>query len=167
MNPVHFDNWTEAQKAALRNAKSFSDLFHVAMSVVKRMPPGVHMISGPISTGGVGTREGNMKVFSGVIEILTIEQGLNVFSQAPFELMIKELLEEWMIANPKEKYCTPILTDFYKPLFESRLVTVMHFINGWESSHGARFEHAECVRLGIKIDYLGVEYSVKALARAA
>jgi hypothetical protein len=121
------------------------------------------MISGPISTDGVGTLEGNRKVYTRIIEIMALESNFDVFSQMPFEDKMVELYRAWHIANPSEKYCTPILTDFYEKVFSSGNVEGLHLIHSWESSHGARWEHDNCDRWNIARDYLPEELSMRAL----
>jgi len=145
---------------------TFKDLLHIAFAIIERMPPGIHMVSGPISTGGVGTIEGNRRVFEGVIDMLILEKRFNVFSQMPFEDKIVELYLQWHADNPKEKYCTPILTDLYEPIFTSGRVKVLHFIPGWESSTGARWEHESCGRWAIERRYLPTELPQQIMATA-
>ena len=160
---IHFKYWNETDVGALSSAKTFKDLSIIALNILERFPVGVHMVSGPISTGGVGTLEGNRKVFERVVELLATEQSLNIFSQMPFEDKMVELYRKWHIDNPTEKYCMPILTDFYQPVFSSGKVSNLHFIYGWESSFGAKWEHNNCDEWSIKRNYLPQELSLRAL----
>ncbi len=162
MKEIHWRQWTDDEKRELDSAKDFKQLSHIAISIISRMSGDVHMVSGPISTGGVGTVEGNGKVFANVIEILITEQGINIFSQMPFEEKMVKLYREWFKNNPNEKYCRPILDDFYEPLFSSGKVKVLHFIYGWESSTGARWENESCERWVIERRYLPKELSDRA-----
>jgi len=60
-----------------------------------------------------------------------------------------------MILNfSKKEYLENILTDFYLPIFEGGYIQDLYFIQGWQSSHGATWEHNQAERLGIKIIYI-------------
>lgn len=156
---IHTKHWTDKDIKALKKVKTFSQLADAALEIMKRHPHGVHMVSGPISTGGVGNREGNQKVFAGVIERIAENQDLSVFSQIPFEDKIVELKKAWAAQNPDADYCMPILTDFYEKIFSSGKVAKLHFIHSYESSQGAVWEHDNCVRWKIEKTYLSPEVS--------
>jgi len=162
-NDIHFKYWTDDDKKALSAALTFKDLATIAINIIQRFPGEVCMVSGPISTGGVGSREGNQKVFTKVIELLATEQSANIFSQVPLEDKIVDIYKKWHLNNPDETYCMPILDDFYRPLFSTGKVGALHFIYGWESSFGSRWEHDNCDQWGIKRYYLPQEFSVRAL----
>ncbi len=155
MNKLHFNHWTAADKMILAETKTFRDLAELALSVITRMPTGIEMVSGPISTGGVGSIEGNRKVFERVIEVLINEEKKNIFSQMPFEDKMVEFYKVWHTENPTEKYCLPILEDFYEPIFSSGRIAALNFIHGWESSFGAKWEHDNCERWNMVKRYLG------------
>lgn len=163
MNEIHFNHWTLADRKMLSDARTFKDLAELAMLILARMPGHVEMVSGPISTGGVGSISGNRKVFERVIEILVNEHGINIFSQMPFEDKMVEFYEVWHAEHPEERYCTPILDEFYEPIFSSGKIAVLHFIYGWESSFGAKWEHDNCERWNIVRKYLPRELSQRAL----
>jgi hypothetical protein len=163
MNQIHFIHWHPSDYRALDTAKSFSDLSKLALGMTDRISGKIEMVSGPISTGGVGSAEGNKRVFEGIIEILISESASNIFSQMPFETKMEELYRKWYAENPGEKYCWPILDEFYEPLFASGKVERLHFIHDWESSTGATWEHDNCDRWGIKRHYLPKELSIRAL----
>lgn len=162
---IHLRDWSEKERRDLAKARSFKEMARVAAAVMKRMPKNIHVVSGPISTGGVGTNVGNIKVFQGIVEILNEEKGLNVLSWIPFELKVRELLAEWHKINGKGSYCMPILDDFYYAVFTSGKICKVHFIHGWESSFGSSWEHKLCEKLGIEMEHLSPEISQKALAR--
>ena len=163
MNTVHFKHWNADDYDNLNKAKSFVDLATIALDIVFRIPEKVEMVSGPISTGGVGTIPGNRKVFEGVIEILVFESNLNIFSQMPFEDKMVKLYLEWHAKNPTEKYCKPILDEFYDRLFFSGRVSKLHFIHDWQSSFGATWEHDNCNTWKIERNYLPKELTTRAL----
>lgn len=162
MKEVHFKQWSSYDRKELEKARSFKTLSVIALNVISRIPGDIEMVSGPISTGGVGTLEGNRRVFEKTIEILIDEQR-NLFSQMPFEDKMVELYKIWHEEHPTGKYCLPILYDFYEVIFSRGRVTKLNFIFGWESSFGARWEHDNCDRWKIKREYLTEELSRKAL----
>jgi hypothetical protein len=163
MIELHFNHWIQADRIALGKVRTFKDLAELAISILARIPGHVEMVSGPISTGGVGSIDGNRKVFERAIEILVNESKVNIFSQMPFEDKMVEFYKAWHAEHPEEKYCTPILDEFYEPIFSSGKVAVLHFINGWESSFGAKWEHDSCSRWNIMRKYLSPELSQRAL----
>jgi len=140
--------WTPFNIFDLRQAATFEALFSVAHSVLLRMPQPVSMVCGPITSGGLGTREKNLDAFKKTIKNLS-EKGIVVFSQMPFEEPM------WKIQKtPYYKGGCHTLEGFYLPIFESGLVKKFYFIRGWESSLGATWEHTQAKRLGIEIIYL-------------
>src|ERR1035437_3198523 len=107
MNIVHDKHWNADYLDNLNRARSFIDLATIALDIVFRLPEKVEMVSGPISTGGVGTIPGNRKVFEGVIEILILESKLNIFSQMPFEDKMVQFKKKGNTKNPKKKVWKP------------------------------------------------------------
>jgi hypothetical protein len=160
---VHFRHWNEKERLALTKAKSFGELAELALQIIDRMPEDINIVSGPISTGGVGSNAGNIKVFKNITEFLGDEMGLNVLSWIPFETRIGGMAREWSKLNPEGAYCMPILNDFYYPIFSSKKIKKVNFIHGWQSSFGASWEHKLCEELGIQREYLSAELSQKAL----
>lgn len=140
--------WKPADTAALETANSFAELSEIALRVLKRMPKPVGQVCGPISSGGLGSIPANLKRFDETIGEL-IKSGNKVFDQVPFESHFFRLIERGQGAHGQG-----LLEQFYLPLFESGLVDTLYFIPGWESSKGARWEHAQAKRLGITIVYL-------------
>jgi len=53
-----------------------------------------------------------------------------------------------------DNYDELLLTDFYLPIFESRLVHKLYFLPDWESSTGASWEHKQAIRIGLEIEYI-------------
>jgi len=140
--------WTPFNVFDLKYAKTFEDLFDVAHSVLLRMPQPISMVCGPITSGGLGTREENLEVFKKTINNLS-KKKIIVFSQMPFEEPM------WKIqTTPYYKGGCHTLEGFYLPVFESGLIKRLYFIRGWESSLGATWEHAQAKRLRIEIVYL-------------
>ena len=124
-------------------------MFIIASRVIDRLPKPIVTVCGPIATGGLGSVEKNLHAFNQkIIELQN--KGLNVFDQMPFE----EPMQEFKKKLQKGEYLESILTDFYLPIFESGMISESYFMPGWESSHGANWEHEQFERLGIKINLL-------------
>lgn len=169
-HPVHLRHWLPADLAALVQLGSsrtteFSDVGRLGASIVTRHPGLLHMVSGPITSGlTMGrehSREDNLKVFGAVIERLADIEGLDMFSQMPFEDILGVLDGRWKASNPAADYCRPLLDGFYRPVFETGLIDTMHFMHGYETSKGARWEFEVCAELGIKTRLLPKRLSEK------
>ncbi len=142
-------HWTQREWEALPQVQSFADLAEIALTILRRMPQPSGEVCGPISTGGKGSIEANIAEFNTTIDRL-LAQGLTIFDQVPFEQHIFDL-----IAGGKgSRLQNELLEKFYSPLFTSGLINTLYFIPGWESSHGATWEHQQARELGINIVYL-------------
>lgn len=146
MNNNHF--WTERDLVRINEATQLSQVLEVCLTVIGRIPIPVAMVSGPITTGGFGSLEKNLKVFGAVIDELT-KRGHHVFSQMPAEGFMVQLWRNWQV-DGQESYCWPLLDNFYRPLFRSRKIHTMFFIPGWDQSVGASWEYDECGKVGIQ-----------------
>ncbi len=142
--------WRDEDFKDLEKVKSIKDLFFIAERIIDRMPKPFVQVCGPITTGGLGSTEANLKVFNETV-IKLQNQGLNVFDQMPYESTMQRLQDELV---EKGDYLHNILTDFYFPLFNSGLISAFYFIPGWESSFGAKKEHEKAKELNIPIVYL-------------
>lgn len=138
-------------------ASSFSELCTIAMPRFMELGEHVEMVCGPISTGGYGNAEKNFAVFGATVQKF-IELGHVMFDQRPYEKTIGPLAKRWKEDPANNGYCMPILLDFYAPLFATKRVKIGWFLPGWESSHGASWEHAELSALGAEIRYLKREW---------
>src|ERR1700733_11579764 len=163
MNELHFKHWIQSDRMLLAEATTFKDIANVALAVMARMPDNIMMISGPISTGGMKSVEKNLKVFGGVIEILATESGMNMFSQMPFEETMGRLCKAWRAEHKTDGYCMPILEEFYEAVFSTGRVSMLCFVHDWESSFGARWEHANYRRWNIRRAFLPEKLSRRAL----
>jgi hypothetical protein len=137
--------WTVAEAQAVEQATTFEELFEIARLVASRMPQPLGIVCGPISSGGLGSLKSNIAQFNRAIVHVRV-QGHDVFDQMPLEdalFRIKQL--------PYYRGDTHLLDALYRPLFESCLIRVMHFIPGWETSYGARWERSQGQRLGLEI----------------
>lgn len=141
--------WTDEVRRAALEAKTFEELAQTALVVLKQLPKPVGQVCGPISTGGVGSIEGNLRRFQETIERL-VRQGRVLFDQMPFEEHIFRVVENTWGARQNKL----LLEQFYRPVFESRHVSTLYFIPGWESSEGAAWEHELGRQLQMEIVYL-------------
>lgn len=141
--------WQKEDLEELKVVVSYSALSPIAERILKRMPPPISQVCGPISTGGLGSIEQNMKCFEETIVRLS-DLGLTVFNQIPFQSSMSRILA----TKNSNDYDHSLLTDFYLPLFESGLVHTLYFLPDWQSSTGASWEHEQTKRLGLKIIYL-------------
>jgi hypothetical protein len=128
--------------------ESFSSLSDKALEDLKDMGRAA-IVCGPITTGGYDSVKDNIKVFETAINLLK-SRGLKVFNQVPYEPLLWKLKDRWKKAG-NTGYCTPILTDFYLPLYRSGHIYKAYFLPGWESSFGAKWERKELKALGIEI----------------
>ncbi|HEU0081183.1 MAG TPA: hypothetical protein VFQ72_04175 [Candidatus Paceibacterota bacterium] len=169
MHPIHFRHWTAADMAVLAQLAgsphtTFEDLGALALAIVRRHGGPLHMVSGPITTGGFGSIPDNLRVFCGVIEHLA-DEGFDMFSQRPFEIALRRLFDEWTLRNPPDEYCHALLEGFYRPIYESGCIGAMHFMHGYETSKGALWEFEGCPGWRIERRVLSQEVSLAVHAR--
>lgn len=113
------------------------------------MPPAtgdVHQVCGPISTGGLGTRELNNARFALAIERAQAN-GLLVFNQLPFQEALVRLSR-----YPEPGYNELNLEEFYGPIFACGHVRRVLFLSDWQTSRGARWERERAAEHAITID---------------
>lgn len=133
-------------------AESFAELALIAIAELRKFQNGTEIVCGPITTGGRGNAEENLKVFAKAIRALQ-QRGRHVFNQMPYEERIFLLTRRWQEENPAiaSEYHGPVLEQFYAPLFRTRLIRRGWFLPGWELSKGARWERQLFVQVGIEI----------------
>jgi hypothetical protein len=164
---IHYRYWTAENRRALEKAgTSLPKMAEIALNVISRMPPGLHMVSGPMTTGGLGNAKDNLTVFTLGVEWLFETEKLNVFSQMPFEIGMLEYHKEWKKTCKPDDYCWPILHEFYARIFETKRFEMMHFLHGYEESVGAKWEHDQCEVHGVRRRYLPRELSLELIAAA-
>jgi hypothetical protein len=139
--------WRSADLEGIKNARTYAALSVVGLNILERMKTTyssrmIGIVCGPISSGGLGSREKNLEVFEEYIQDL-LRRNVLVFNQMPFEEKLLELLE-----GDLEKNGFKLLTGFYLPLFESGLIDYFYFIPGWKTSNGANWEKDQAERLG-------------------
>jgi hypothetical protein len=120
----------------------------IAFATIKRARGPVIMVCGPITTGGLGSIKKNVTAFKNAIRRVS-SSGKNVFSQMPFEPHMWRIMK-----TPYYKGRLHLLKTFYLPIFESGMLVELHFMRRSKTSYGARWEHAQALRLGIRIIYL-------------
>jgi hypothetical protein len=141
--------WLPEDREALSLAQNYRDLLAIAKRVLSRTPHPIIQVCGPISTGGTGSIETNLKRFETAINALKA-RGLELFDQLPFEGPLQALT----LRLEANKYPKRLLEEFYLPILESRLVDELYFLPDWQTSIGARWEHEQALRIGLKITYL-------------
>ncbi|MDO8590941.1 MAG: hypothetical protein Q7R65_03105, partial [bacterium] len=62
--------WTLEDFENLKRAETMAELLNIALVILDRMPKPISLVSGPISTGGLGSTSENLKVFAEAIEAL-------------------------------------------------------------------------------------------------
>lgn len=139
--------WTVGDCLAVDLAQTYHDLFVVAIEVLKTIPQPVVQFCGPISTGGKGSMAANLSELDIAIMFFA-SKGVYIFDQVPFEEPMQRIK-----SNP-DCYNYDLLNQFYLPLFQSGLIKKFVFLPGWEDSTGAKWEHEQAEKLGIKIEYL-------------
>lgn len=135
--------WSEKNFQDVEKAKNFSELLAVANQILDTIPVPAGLVSGPVSTGGLGSIAKNIAVLNQKIDELEVS-GKHIFNQLPFENKFKEF------SKNSKGYYTPILDDFYLPLFQSGKITKIFFIPGWQTSTGASWEYEQAGKLGIE-----------------
>lgn len=146
MNPF----WTAEEHTRLEKAPDLNELADVALIILERMSLSnreIVQICGPMTTGGLGSREANMARFQLAIE-RALQNGLFVFDQLPFQAGMIRL----SAAKAAGQYDMGILEIFYRKVFESGYIGRTLFLPLWQSSTGTTWEYARVTRLGIIVE---------------
>lgn len=131
-------------------AITFEDLLEIAFRILKKAPKPICMVCGPITSGGGGSVEENLKMLKNVIEKLAGVE-MTVFDQTIFEESL------WRItATPYCKGKDHLLEAFYLPILESGFLKKVYFLPDWRTSYGATWEHTQALKFGIEIVYLQI-----------
>lgn len=59
-----------------------------------------------------------------------------------------------IMETPYYKGGDHLLKTFYFPLFESKSIEIVYFMNTWQTSYGAKWEHDQALALKMEIVYL-------------
>ncbi|MBU6232095.1 MAG: hypothetical protein KGI45_03095 [Patescibacteria group bacterium] len=155
LHELHYRGWHLNDRLNIHRVRRIDRMREAAeRAIANRFPVPLEMVSGPITTGGLGNIRENVRVLRTTIEHLVLKLNIPVWSQVPFERCMIEFGRAWRIANPRAAYCMPILDSFYLPILRSGRIFRLRFIHGWESSFGARWEHDRCIEFGIERMYL-------------
>jgi hypothetical protein len=146
-NPL--DYYLPEHLRLLREAQTFEDVASVAVSVLDSMPHGIHVISGPISSGGYGIEQ-NLRKFNAAINALAV-RGITVFSQMPLEDPIRRIR-----CDPRYSSPLRLLRAIYLRIFGHRKVTSICFLPEYRESFGATWEHELAVLLESELERLYV-----------
>ncbi len=150
MNLLVTDKYTtEEDLVAITSSNSFEEVVLIAETILARLPKPIGQICGPISTGNKLTPAENLVNIHRAITIFQ-QRDLVIFSQLPFERVFDKILGDY-----HSGYDTPILQEFYHPLFRQKLIDYLIFLPGWEHSTGARWEYDCAKKLGVKTIILG------------
>jgi len=157
INDVHkeilLQGWLEEDLESVKSAKTFADLFVVALRVLNRMEQPIIELCGPVSNGGRGSRNANIEYFE-ESTVRLIQSGKIIFNIVPFENKIEEI---WLAEEAAGK--TPTLfEDFYFPIFESGFIAEGYFLPDWETSAGAKKEHDKLAELNIPLTHLSPDW---------
>jgi len=139
--------WKDGHYKELEKVETFKEMLKIALDILESMPKPITQVCGPISTGGKGSIEGNLKIFPIAAEWL-MQRNHNVFLYTPFESPIQRLKYDYA------GYPYALLEEFYRPIFESKMINIFAFLPDWQSSTGAKWEHEQAEKLGIEILYL-------------
>jgi hypothetical protein len=142
-----YPGWTAERIAQVNALQSNGAMAEFAMAMLATMPQPICQVCGPMTTGGRGSFEENLKVIDHAIRHLRA-QGKSVFDQQPYQVTMQRL--KAVIHD----YHTCVLEEFYLPIFRSGYLTEFHFVPDWQSSVGARWEFDRASELGIGVYYL-------------
>lgn len=132
--------------ASIACAQSFHELLTIGIDLAKRLPPPAIQLSGPMTTGGLGTLESNVEFMRTATQSL-IDQGHAVFDILVFHDTIMRLLEK----RADQTYPFNLLEVFFRGMFASGHIHAVYFLPGWESSVGSRWERECVIELGLAI----------------
>lgn len=166
--------WTYADIQELVASRDFEHMGQITLGVLKRSPCPVTMVSGPISTGGSGSRAENLARYHRAMEFLGLFQDRKVFNQLPSEEAVIRHYNAWRqglvglelepaaptkvgafhLQKDEDPYCWELLEGIYAPLFRSGKVGFLMFMPNWKTSRGSKWEHDMACHLGIPIGYM-------------
>lgn len=145
---MSYKNYEEIARSMVLELEKFS----------KENNTNIVQVCGPISTGGLGSVDENIKFFKKSIEKLE-GAGYFVFDQTVFEDAMLKIKTSRMENGLFKFYDWDLLNKCYIPLFESRLLNKMIFLPDFESSIGSKWEYDMALKNNIEIllwDELGL-----------
>ena len=111
-----FFGWTATQVAQVNALQSNGEMADFAIAMLATMPQPVCQVCGPITTGGRGSIEENLKVLDYAIRYLRA-QGRSVFDQQPYQATMQRL------KALQPDYHSAVLNEFYLPVFRAGHIT--------------------------------------------
>lgn len=157
-------HWGEVHISKAAEASELAHLGILAVEIAEMMPKPLFMISGPMTTGGMGEYAKNMILFQHAIDE-AVRAGVHVFNQTMLDEHLQRLVRAWYIQNPTAEYCDGVLTDVYETLMQSGHLMGVYFLPDWQTSRGARWEREAGERLGLQQQDYPHEWYTKAVAR--
>lgn len=136
---------------AIETASSMEELAEAAINFLRRVSLDGHKViemCGPMTTGGLGSFEANMKRYNHAIA-MAVKSGYIVFDLPFFQPAIIRILN---FQEGQTDYNWEILHIFLRKIFESGYIVKGFFLPGWETSVGAKWEREEFKRLQIPIE---------------
>lgn len=161
--------------AALAAVTTYAELAKIGIGVLRGMHDRyasrgatIVQVCGPMSSGGFGDLDVNMRVFGAAIDIL--DQAAHGGQDNPEIVVFDQIPCQGAIVaisgfTPGSPYDGRILTDFYGPLFRAGYVKRAIFLPNWQSSRGAKWERGVLAEIGIEIAEYPPELYGRALAR--
>lgn len=137
----------------MNRSERIEELFPIAHGVLERIGHSVAMVCGPITSGGFGSVEKNLKRFECAITLLA-DRERKLFTQLPFEVPMARIRN----GSPHFKGDLHLLETFYYPLFASGRVGKLCFLPDWNTSNGTRWEHDQAIQLGITRCYFRSDF---------
>jgi hypothetical protein len=120
----------------------FKALTVEAIEDLKKVPPPVARISGPLRTGGDGYDTNLKRLRLG--EALIRSRGISIFGYEKYSDAIRSAYDLHF------EY-------FHIPILKTGLIQSIFFLPGWEGSGGASYERRLCDELGIAKNDITVE----------
>lgn len=146
--------WTPDFKKTASKTKTINELLTVSLEAIKSFPDkAVHMIIGPMTTGGTGSFESNMARHEKVVRHFWA-QGICVFDQSRIDDDMNRILS----TTTFDGYPWLLFDDFFGPLFESGVISKLHLLPGWETSTGTKWEQEKALSVGIELNYLTEDF---------
>ncbi len=161
---VSCPHWEDHHIERAKSANDFKLLGELVCEVAEKMPKPLFMVSGPMTTGGMGSYSKNILLFQHAIDE-AIKAGVTVFNQTMLEEHLQRLVREWLTCNPESEYCNHVLTDVYEALLASGHIHGVYFMPDWHTSRGARWEREASERLNVAVHDYPSEWYEKATSR--
>lgn len=151
---MYHEQFTEKDLSLISEAPDYATLAAIAVAQLERMvvkSDRIGVVCGPISTGGAGSIEANIRRFAFAVDMFKQTRNGLFFSQIEYEEKIWALRNQEVAEIGFEAAGMKLLEGFYLPVFESGMIHEMYFLPDWQTSTGATWERKQGERLGIRI----------------